>query len=930
MMNNSNSELSHSLRDALVDFYLGQIVPNHPVPGARKLVTPEDLYEYLMIDNQVNSQVDTSRIAMGMASTQQYIHAVYNGMEPGYFGVFDKSAQHNWRQSQCEYAIWAANQMLQDYPENYLEPSLRLGRTRAFDDLINNINQSSVSADAVQLALQGYLSAFEEIGNLRVVSGYIDGLDFHNADYYFIGQQNVAPYQYFWRKAEVRLGESGPGGEDDYLSPTAWSEWQPVSIAKSDAVLHIKPVTVDGRLYVAWIESRVAAVQNADGTSTQHEGYTLNLAYKSFGNSWSLPKSVEFSRLDARGGAENYFIAYVSEADPLDKKITLAYGLFNGDRPEYEAVVFNTRFDLLFHDVVRDASVEGYLGKILNALQHFSPRPNALQHPLGSDQWTHPSLTLISSSRSEERGQFNHALALDVWFCIDRHGRYCLRSQAKMTVEVMIGDESSLTRPAFAAPGTLTLTYFTPDGTQRGQRAFSCVFNGAARTPLLDHVFGENAADIVSGMEVEILLQVDGHPDWNSVNRYRVALNDLPQVRPEVVRTDEGGQFLDLRSLSLNGLEYVRLNTHFCNELVARALISNDALLHWDTQYFEEPPFPGSTETSLMDFHGANGRYFWELFFHLPHAVAHRLHQEYDYVAAEEWLHYIFNPQARVKATYPPSPAYWFVRPLIEEGRGDYEVVGIADPDAICYSQPIHYRKAILTFYVRNLLAYGDLLYRRLTRDSLNEAKLMYIRALSLLGNKPEHRMIGRWEPVSIADASVGSTEVFEAFETTLPTIKLPAPIGDQTPSFNLLDATRFRLPINTHLLDLWDDLEQRLLYLRDNLTIDGKPLLLPMYAPPLDPLDLLRAQNSASGLVQRGVGGMAPIPPYRFRALLPRVQGAVETLSRFGDQVRLFRELKDRAQQEELQQSHVIELSQFAINYKCWVLNRLKLGWRQ
>ena len=77
------ANLAEDHRDALVAYYLGQIVPQHPVPAGRGLVTEQDLYEFLLIDNQVSAKVDTSRIAMGTASLQQYIHAIFNGMEPG-------------------------------------------------------------------------------------------------------------------------------------------------------------------------------------------------------------------------------------------------------------------------------------------------------------------------------------------------------------------------------------------------------------------------------------------------------------------------------------------------------------------------------------------------------------------------------------------------------------------------------------------------------------------------------------------------------------------------------------------------------------------------------------------------------------------------------------------------------------------------------
>ena len=67
-MNNFFAEFAEDYRDALVDYYLGQMVPQHTVPAGRKLATQEDLYEFLLIDHQVNAKVDSSRIATAIAS----------------------------------------------------------------------------------------------------------------------------------------------------------------------------------------------------------------------------------------------------------------------------------------------------------------------------------------------------------------------------------------------------------------------------------------------------------------------------------------------------------------------------------------------------------------------------------------------------------------------------------------------------------------------------------------------------------------------------------------------------------------------------------------------------------------------------------------------------------------------------------------------
>ncbi len=97
MDDNFHSQLHQQHRDALVAYYLGQLVPSVETPAPANLVAPDDLYEYLLIDNQVSAEVDTSRVAQGIASIQQHVHAIYNGMAPG-FGEIPDLAERTRRQ----------------------------------------------------------------------------------------------------------------------------------------------------------------------------------------------------------------------------------------------------------------------------------------------------------------------------------------------------------------------------------------------------------------------------------------------------------------------------------------------------------------------------------------------------------------------------------------------------------------------------------------------------------------------------------------------------------------------------------------------------------------------------------------------------------------------------------------------------------------
>ena len=380
----------------------------------------------------------------------------------------------------------------------------------------------------------------------------------------------------------------------------------------------------------------------------------------------------------------------------------------------------------------------------------------------------------------------------------------------------------------------------------------------------------------------------------------------------------------------------IRMNTLFARELISRANIALENLLSWETQGLEEPPLTPPAATNLMDFHGANGKYFWELFLHLPFMVSQRLNLEQQFDGAEQWLGFIFDPARKRDSTGRPD--YWNVRPLMADPvEMDYASRAPDDPDGIASSHPVRYRKAIYLHYLKNLLDRGDSAYRQLTPDSLGEAKLWYIRVLDLLGPRPDIKLVDHWTPMTLLALSNSTSSELRAFEQKLiaqdqlraasaeandgqslysfaePALYLRTFTPDTTLSD--LDNAYLRLPINQHLVQTWDIAESRLDNLRNNRTLDGKPLSLPLFAAPLNPKDLLAAfgQGAAAGGTSRLLA--QEVPHYRFSVMHSRALSAVDTFIQFGNTLLSLIERKERAQFEELQAQQGWEFAQFAID---------------
>ncbi|MCV4339645.1 Tc toxin subunit A-related protein [Pseudomonas capsici] len=368
----------------------------------------------------------------------------------------------------------------------------------------------------------------------------------------------------------------------------------------------------------------------------------------------------------------------------------------------------------------------------------------------------------------------------------------------------------------------------------------------------------------------------------------------------------------------------IRMNTLFARELINKANIALEALLSWETQQLQEPPIGAETTSTKMDFKGANGLYFWELFLHLPFMISHRLNLEQRFQDAEFWLAFIFDPGRKAKND---APAYWNVRPLTELPDPDYFMRAPIDPDGIAASDPVRYQKAVYFHYIKNLIDRGDMAYRQLTPDSLGEAKLWYVRILDLLGPRPDTVLTSRWTPIKLSELAASSNPGLREFENRLIEQERQARHeGDQLPLLRLStfgsdptlsaeDTDHFIVPMNAELTRYWDMLESRLHNLRHNLTLDGKPLSLPLFAAPLDPRALLAAY--ANGATEGGAGSLLAqeTPHYRYSVMFNRASAAVDNLIQFGATLLSIIERKEQGQLAELQQQQVWEFAQYAID---------------
>ncbi len=228
------------------------------------------------------------------------------------------------------------------------------------------------------------------------------------------------------------------------------------------------------------------------------------------------------------------------------------------------------------------------------------------------------------------------------------------------------------------------------------------------------------------------------------------------------------------------------------------------------------------------------------------------------------------------------------------------------DADAIAMLRPKAYQEATVMGYVQNLIAQGDALYTEQTRESIQEAYIFYTEANNLLGQKPESE--GDFSDLqdnssvnlnSIDAAYTKASQPIQEFlvglEGNLSAIQSTAvsALSGDSP-YNWIPGLYFGIPQNQQLLSLWSTLDSRFYNLRNNLDINGNPMQLALFEPPINPLVV--EEGLANGLSLSAVSHLlsGTAPNYRFFTQLQRAKEFTNQVHQFGQELLSVMQQKD------------------------------------
>jgi hypothetical protein len=495
---------------------------------------------------------------------------------------------------------------------------------------------------------------------------------------------------------------------------------------------------------------------------------------------------------------------------------------------------------------------------------------------------------------------------------------------------------------------------------------------------------------------------------------------------PDYVRYAKTGAVPRPYELTSLPFDIVRLTTGAASEL-NRKLLSGGvpALLDLATQETDEVAVttdagsttavrvreamvdPGRLPTgSHLDFSSANGRYYWEIFFHAPLLIAQALNAAQRFEDAKQWYEYVFdptNPQsywrflpfltvdlralaeslelgvaelrelglapaALERATAPVLAALRTLAPVVAQNRKaatdaeesaqatvtaaqtqqdldaalrtvgsrvrtdaqraalawvaeqvgmvadlekQFDLLGDADsllaayredpfdPHAIADLRPVAHRRAVVLGYVDNLLDWGDLLFRQYTAETIDEARMLYVLAYDLLGERRERLGTQLRAPAAtFAELVAADGDLDLVGQLTAGGTMVTGPGAVHASVAN----EYFHVPDNTAFDEYLDRIADRLRKIRQSLNILGVSQPVPLFEPPLDPMALVRSVAAGATPEAAAAGAAGPVPAYRFGFVFGKAQGLADRLRQFGSDLLSVLERRDAEELSRLQ----------------------------
>lgn len=901
----ANNILRNNQRRALINYLLQQ-----DYMRTRLIYDESNLFDFFLIDVQMGSGLQTSRLKQGISTVQLFIQRCILGLEKGQ-GISSNTInldRWSWMQ---KYRLWEASRKVFLYPENWLDPTLRDDKSEAFRALEDSILQTDLSRSTLDDQIRTYLYAASGVADLDVQTYLWDKVGTYSGKFHLFARTRHAPYSYYYRSVEI---------SSDTNPKVFWQPWSKIDVevpaieTDGDGKTlpapgsYLVPAVHGRRLFLFLPQVTLKTVSDpalsASTKTFQQIGnenartniptkfWQLQMGWTEYRNGRWSPKQMSSAILSAAGG-QTTDLQMTGQQMPRSE-------VWN-EAQKFPAVS-SFRFSIFSRPITVDGALQSVL--VIDVERCIGPVSDLYySYPLG---------------RFELQGQ-----------------------------RLELGDSflpSLLQRRAFAV--TIPTSF--------GKQSFRPPANDSTLTPnhvtLVNYSYNKPEFGFISG--------ISGVKEQKWTLCFDESRNDrVTGYVVDVTTADTRTSYFTYPLLRSNNGIYS--SDVLQNSLMPRLLDSSTTYDNLDQAYKILGEIPAAV-TSLTfgkrngpwhELSTPNALYNWELGVHVIMLIMERLQTTQQFDLALNVARYIFDPTIdgtsidrcwkflpfKEIAKEKIDTAEDILKRLTPASGGESNMqVSILEwrknpftAHSIARSRPSAYMKRIVMKYIEILIASGDEYFRQNTLETIPFAIQRYIEASQVFGAAPRPiPKLAKSKPVSYADLELTLNDFSNArfdMELDFPYYSDPERRGGGGVAApyaltGILKSTYFCVPTNPKLLDLGAMISDRLFKIRNCQDINGVTRSLSLFEPPLDPGIIAQSLSRGMSLTALLSDSIGPMPNFRFAALLEKALEMCAELKQTGASFLAVRQTKDaeglaalQSRQESLMQSMTMDMKSLA-----------------
>jgi Tc toxin complex TcA C-terminal TcB-binding domain/ABC toxin N-terminal region/Neuraminidase-like domain/Carboxypeptidase regulatory-like domain/Putative peptidoglycan binding domain/Salmonella virulence plasmid 28.1kDa A protein len=713
-------------RDALAAYLLTQPQPAD-APTA-KWENTNDLYAYYLLDVEMSACQLTSRLVQASGSVQLFVQRCFMGLEPSVpvnEDAISGDSAWRWWSWMRKYRVWEANRKIFLWPENWIEPELRVDRSSFFRDLENELVQNEIGQASAETALAHYLEKLDGVAHLEVAGFYQEDDGENTIVHVFARTPGGEPHLYYYRRFDYHQ----------------WTPWERVDLEiQGDYLI---PAVINRRLFLFWPVFKEVPDESSNSSVTLPAALGSNTS-RFTPDKTSKILQMQMASSEYRGGqwTPKQVSKSFAESASYDVEIVSRYYTFFAiDRSETEG-----RFFIMYEGnshgktpgIVRarlkgEAEMSGCSAPDLaftpKTLYQSSGLPTTKPDPMstGTDpvdlRWLElnprqdaPDNDLTLQNTSILAGAYNNVPVLQ-----NTPGLFQLSPGWHQSYLNRLAEKTGTWYPYSPVITGTWLPFFYRDSEHSFFVLPSTPPSGVVNQPLGSYYpvikavlrsdeayFGSQIdgwlegfilmltpterADLGNWLFIQLNLPLVPSTD----DELKAAIRKDPQQAVYFYLVGIADQYIDTPLYHFQTF-YHPLICEFGKLLNnplkgVPALMSRNTQLQQTTFRFYDSYHPtasvvlptGNVQNPHSEFYpredvdfspaGAYSAYNWELFFHVPLFIANTLSRNQSFEEARDWYHFIFNPLGVATTTPGGSPMskYWITKPFFQTKDAQY------------------------------------------------------------------------------------------------------------------------------------------------------------------------------------------------------------------------------------------------------------------